>query len=121
MHIVTLINPRQDETGQCWLIARPNAPTLLDLSRAEYEAILVSAKRVAEALVGAYRPLGILTFQNNDVFSEQETPHFHMHVALRQQGSDWASPPATRDVRRCQAATRHCTRWLRRCAAPSVR
>jgi hypothetical protein len=44
---------------------------------------------LAQALVKAFRPLGILTFQNNGVFSGQETPHFHLHVVPRQEGSDW--------------------------------
>jgi diadenosine tetraphosphate (Ap4A) HIT family hydrolase len=51
------------------------------------------AKRVAEALVTTYRPLGILTFQNNGVYSGQETPHFRFHVVPRQKGSDWGIGP----------------------------
>jgi diadenosine tetraphosphate (Ap4A) HIT family hydrolase len=54
---------------------------------------MVSAKRVAQALSKAYQPLGILTFQNNGVYSGQETPHFHFHVVPRQQGSDWGIGP----------------------------
>jgi diadenosine tetraphosphate (Ap4A) HIT family hydrolase len=54
---------------------------------------MFSARRVAEALVKTYRPLGILTFQNNGVFSGQETPHFHFHVVPRQTGSDWGIGP----------------------------
>lgn len=40
-----------------------------------------------------YEPLGILTFQNNGVFSGQEVPHYHFHVVPRQPGSDWGIGP----------------------------
>lgn len=90
---LTVINPWQFEVGQCCVISRRHAATLLDLTNEECEAIAVSAKRVAEALVRAFRPLGILTFQNNGVFCGQETPHFHFHVVPRQRGSDWGVGP----------------------------
>lgn len=92
-HTLTVINPWQFEVGQCCVITRRHVATLLDLSGPECAAIMVSAKRVAEALVKTYRPLGILTFQNNGVFSGQETPHFHFHVVPRQKGSDWGVGP----------------------------
>lgn len=92
-HTLTVINPWQFEVGQCCVITRRHVATLLDLSGQECAAIMVSAKRVAEALVKTYRPLGILTFQNNGVFSGQETPHFHFHVVPRQKGSDWGVGP----------------------------
>jgi histidine triad (HIT) family protein len=92
-HTVTVINPWQFELGQCCVITRRHVATLLDLSEPECGAILVAAKRVAEALVTTYRPLGILTFQNNGVFSGQEVPHFHFHVVPRQPGSDWGIGP----------------------------
>jgi len=60
---LTLINPRQFEIGQCCVITRRHVPTLLDLSDQECAAVLAAARRVAQALVQAYRPLGILTFQ----------------------------------------------------------
>ncbi|BCT93611.1 hypothetical protein LYSHEL_26360 [Lysobacter helvus] len=66
---------------------------VVDLSPEECAAILVQAQRVAQALVRAYHPLGILTFQNNGVYSGQETPHFHFHVVPRQAGSDWGIGP----------------------------
>lgn len=92
-HTLTVINPWQFEVGQCCVITRRHVATLLDLSQQECEAVLVSAKRVAQALVQAYHPLGILTFQNNGVYSGQETPHFHFHVVPRQKGSDWGIGP----------------------------
>lgn len=92
-HTLTVINPWQFETGQCCVITRRHVATLLDLSAQECAAILIEAKRVAEALVKTYNPLGILTFQNNGVYSGQETPHFHFHVVPRQKGSDWGIGP----------------------------
>jgi diadenosine tetraphosphate (Ap4A) HIT family hydrolase len=92
-HAVTVINPSQFEIGQCCVITRRHVATLLDLSDQECGAIMVSARRVAEALVRTYQPLGILAFQNNGVFSGQETPHFHFHVVPRQKGSDWGIGP----------------------------
>jgi len=107
---LTVINPWQFEVGQCCVITRRHVATLLDLSDEECRAILVSAKKVAEALVRTYRPLGILTFQNNGVYSGQETPHFHFHVVPRQKGSDWGiGPPqlATFDGAGRQRGTSH--------------
>lgn len=109
-HTLTVINPWQFEVGQCCVITRRHVATLLDLNAQECQAVLVSAKRVAEALVGAFDPLGILTFQNNGVYSGQETPHFHFHVVPRQRGSDWGiGPPqlATFDGAGRQRGTPH--------------
>ena len=92
-HVLTVINPSQFEVGQCCVITRRHVATLLDLSDVECVAIMISARRVAGALDTAYRPLGILTFQNNGVYSGQETPHFHFHVVPRQLGSDWGIGP----------------------------
>lgn len=92
-YTLTVINPWQFEVGQCCVITRRHVATLLDLSEQECGAVLAAAKRVAEALVRAYQPLGLLTFQNNGVFSGQETPHFHFHVVPRQQSSDWGIGP----------------------------
>ena len=50
-HTLTVINPWQFEIGQCCVITRRHVATLLDLSDQECVAIMVSAKRVAEALV----------------------------------------------------------------------
>ncbi len=89
----TVINPSQYEIGQCCVITRRHVGTLLDLSDAESSAIIVAARRVAHALVKTYEPLGVLTFQNNGVYSGQEVPHYHFHVVPRQQGSEWGIGP----------------------------
>lgn len=109
-HTLTVINPWQFEVGQCCVITRRHVATILDLSDQECETIMFAAKRVAEALVKTYRPLGILTFQNNGVYSGQETPHFHFHVVPRQKGSDWGiGPPqlATFDSAGRRSGTAH--------------
>ena len=92
-HTLTVINPWQFETGQCCVITRRHVATLLELSREECAAVLLAAQRVAQALVRAFQPLAILTFQNNGVYSGQETPHYHFHVVPRQPGSDWGIGP----------------------------
>lgn len=92
-HTLTVINPRQYEIGQCCVITRRHVATLLDLDDDECGAIIRSAKRVAHALIETYEPLGLLTFQNNGIYSGQETPHYHYHVVPRQPGSDWGIGP----------------------------
>ena len=107
---LTVINPWQFEAGQCCVITRRHVATLLDLSDEECGEIAISARRVAQALLNAYQPLGILTFQNNGVYSGQETPHFHFHVVPRQSGSDWGiGPPqlATFDSAGRKSGTMH--------------
>ena len=92
-HTLTVINPSQFEIGQCCVVTRRHAETLLDLSREEGTAVIESAKQVALALIETYKPLGILTFQNNGVYSGQEVPHYHYHVVPRQPDSDWGIGP----------------------------
>lgn len=92
-HTVTVMNPWQYEIGQCLVVTRRHVGTLLDLSDEECRAVSVAAKRVAQALHGAFEPLGILTLQNNGVYSGQSVPHYHFHVVPRQPGSDWGIGP----------------------------
>ena len=90
---VTVVNPYQYEVGQCCVITRRHVGTLLELNEDEAAAVIKAAQRVAFALVDTYRPLGVLTFQNNGVYSGQEVPHYHYHVVPRQPGSDWGIGP----------------------------
>jgi len=92
-HTFTVVNPWQFEIGQCCVVTRRHIGTLLDLSEDESAAIIASAKRVALALIETFHPLGILTFQNNGVYSGQVVPHYHFHVVPRQSGSNWGIGP----------------------------
>jgi diadenosine tetraphosphate (Ap4A) HIT family hydrolase len=90
---MTLLNGRQFEVGQCIVIPKRHAPTLLDLDKAEGAAVMAAAQRIASALVEVYTPDGVLMYQNNGVGSGQEVPHFHLHVVPRQPASDWGFGP----------------------------
>jgi len=92
-HTLTVVTPVQFEVGQCCVVTRRHVGTLLDLTDQECAAVLTAARDVAQALLATYQPLGILTFQNNGVYSGQEVPHFHFHVVPRQPGSDWGIGP----------------------------
>ena len=90
---LTLLNGRQFEVGQCVVIPRRHAPTLLDLRDVEESAVMAAAKQLAQVLVDLYSPDGVLLYQNNGVGSGQEVPHFHLHVVPRQPDSDWGFGP----------------------------
>jgi len=83
----------QWEVGQCCVVTRRHVATLLELTDQEGAAVIKAAREVAQALLTTYKPLGILTFQNNGVYSGQEVPHYHFHVVPRQPGSDWGIGP----------------------------
>jgi diadenosine tetraphosphate (Ap4A) HIT family hydrolase len=90
---MTVVTPVQFEVGQCCVVPRRHVATLLELTDQEGAAVIKAAREVAKALVATYDPLGILTFQNNGVYSGQEVPHYHFHVVPRQPGSDWGIGP----------------------------
>ena len=90
---LTVVNPWQYEVGQSCVITKRHVATMLELNGDEAAAIINAAQRLAIALVDLYKPLGVLTFQNNGVYSGQEVPHYHFHVVPRQPGSDWGIGP----------------------------
>ena len=90
---MTVLNGRQYETGQCIVLPRRHAPTLLDLTSEEAAAVIAAAQRVSQMIVKAFDPDGLLLYQSNGLASGQEVPHFHLHVVPRRSKSGWGSGP----------------------------
>ncbi len=90
---MTLLNGRQFEIGQCVVVPRRHAPTILDLSADESTAVMLAAQRLTDAFANEFGPDGVLLYQNNGTGSGQEVPHFHLHVVPRRTGSDWGLGP----------------------------
>ena len=85
---MTILNGRQYEVGQCIVVPIRHAPTLLELEDEEAAAVMSSAKRLAEAMMRAFAPDGLLLYQNNGLGSGQEVPHFHLHVVPRRRSEE---------------------------------
>ena len=91
---VTFVNSRQFSPGQVFVVPRRHAPTLFDLTDEEVSEVMQAARRVGKALVAGYDSDGMLLYQNNGVVSNQEVPHFHLHVVpLKAANKFWGSGP----------------------------
>ncbi len=88
-----LLNGRQFEIGQCIVIPKRHAPTILELEQDELCAVMRMAQQTSSIMMDVFNPDGILLYQNNGVGSGQEVPHFHLHVVPRQAESDWGFGP----------------------------
>ena len=91
--MLTLLNGRQYEIGQCIVLPVRHAPTLLELNDEECGAVMRAARRIAAAMVEAFAPEGVLVYQNNGEAVGQEVPHFHLHVVPRRLAGTWGSGP----------------------------
>ena len=90
---VTILNGRQFEVGQCMVLPKRHAPTLLDLDDREGAAVMAAARRIMQVMVDEFATDGVLLYQNNGTGSGQEVPHFHLHVVPRRPVSDWGFGP----------------------------
>ena len=121
---LTALNGRQFETGQCFVLPRRHAPTLLDLTDAEGAAVMSAARRIAGILVDEFAPDGVLLYQNNGALVGQEVPHFHLHVVPRRVTSNWGPPqlsPVERALRGAHADHTQITDEKRATAAQLLR
>ena len=91
--IVAFLTIEPMTQGHTLVVPRRHVGTLLELTDEEGAAVIKAARDVAHALLATFQPLGILTFQNNGVYSGQDVPHYHFHVVPRQPGSDWGIGP----------------------------
>jgi histidine triad (HIT) family protein len=95
---LTMLNGRQFEIGQCIVMPRRHAPTLLELTDGECGDVMRAARRIGALLSATYRPEAMLIYQNNGIAVGQEVPHFHLHVVPRRVGSHWTTGPHALDV-----------------------
>ena len=85
------INPLN--SGHCLVVTKHHAPTLFESDEEDLKAAIVTAKRVANALLSAVKPDGINMLQANGAAAFQSVPHFHLHLIPRWtndgKGFDW--------------------------------
>ena len=80
------VNPYQSRHGAVLVIPNRHAPTVLDLTEAEAEALGRLVRRIARAVHDGFGPVGLNIFQNNGIASGQRIPHYHVHVMPRYPG-----------------------------------
>jgi histidine triad (HIT) family protein len=93
------INPLN--RGHCLVITKVHAATLFESKRADLEAAIDTARRVARAIRTALAPDGLNMLQANGAAAFQSVPHFHLHLIPRWnndgKGFDWAQSPGDRE------------------------
>jgi histidine triad (HIT) family protein len=93
------INPLN--SGHCLVAPKAHAPTIFDADEEDLMAAIVTAKRVAMALLRAVKPDGLNVLQANGAAAFQSVPHFHFHLIPRwtndSKGFDWKLVPGDRN------------------------
>ena len=91
------INPLT--SGHCLVVSKPHAATIFEAADEDLRAAVVTAKRVAVALLRAVKPDGLNVLQANGAAAYQSVLHFHFHLIPRWtndgKGFDW--PPTAGD------------------------
>ena len=82
------VNPFQGREGATLVGPTRHAPTVLDLTEPEAEALARLVRRVARAVHDAFDVVGLNIFQNNGIASGQTIPHYHVHVMPRYPGEE---------------------------------
>lgn len=87
-HAVAEIDERQYERGAMLVIPRKHRESILEIERAEIEAVYSLVREVARGATIALGAVGMNVFQNNGSKAGQHEPHFHVHVVPRYTASD---------------------------------
>ncbi len=74
--------------GHCLVIPKQPAVTFLDLPDDASAAVMVTAKKVAAAVVKALDAPGFMLAQLNSSAAGQTVPHYHIHILPRHEGLD---------------------------------
>src|SRR5438128_12304472 len=86
--------------GQSLYVTKIHAPKHLESDEEDLKAAIVTAKRVATALLSAVTPDGINMLQANGAAAFQSVPHFHLHLIPRwpndRKGFHWKVVPGDR-------------------------
>jgi histidine triad (HIT) family protein len=86
--------------GHCLVVTKPHAPTIFEADEEDLQAAVVTAKRMALALLQALKPDGLNVLQANGAAAFQSVPHFHFHLIPRwandNKGFDWPPMPGDR-------------------------
>jgi histidine triad (HIT) family protein len=92
------INPLN--SGHCLVVTKAHAPTIFEADERDLQAAIVTAKRVAIAILRAVKPDGLNMLQANGAAAFQSVPHFHLHLIPRwnndSKGFDWKLVPGDR-------------------------
>lgn len=79
--VAVLVTREQRGISHLLIVPVRHAPTLLDLTDAEADAVMTWLRKAATAIDRADRRPGIAVWQNNGVTAGQAISHFHFHVA----------------------------------------
>jgi histidine triad (HIT) family protein len=92
------INPVN--SGHCLVVTKAHAPTIFEAGEEDLAAAIVTARRVAMALLRAVKPDGLNILQAHGAAAFQSVPHFHLHLIPRWnndgKGFDWTLVPGER-------------------------
>jgi histidine triad (HIT) family protein len=87
-HAVAEIDERQYERGAMLVIPKKHRESILDIERAEIEAVYSLVREVGRAAAKTFGAVGMNVYQNNGSKAGQHEPHFHVHVVPRYTASD---------------------------------
>ena len=84
--VFAFMDAGQVNEGHVIVATRRPCETLLDATEAEAAALMVAARRIAQAVQAVFQPDGITLLQANRPAGWQTVPHLHLHVLPRWSG-----------------------------------